>query len=565
MALVVLALACVFAAPSAAGRNTSDGGSELLAELSEGGTLAVSSAGIGGGAIDNTTCTTSGDPTANILIDCDKFPPNVPGPTDETPIVVDPADPNHLLAGSNDYHLSFVGATVAARVPTGFYVSSDGGTTWTHGQIPMGNGASGGNGDPSPVFDRKFGTAHMAQLSGGCGVLCGFIDVSVSNSSDGGFTWSNPVTVAHGQAAITPAAHAKFEDKEWLTADNYPDSPHYGRLYLTWTGFGLSGGAYLESPVMMAYSDNAGRTWSRPMEISGSSAALCTYQETGPANQCDEDQFSVPVVLPDLDGVGPGKAGTVVVHFINEQNSSLWESASEFDDQILTVRSTDGGATWSDPVFAASLEDGARDYPVNVDGRLTQTGHQFRTQSAQGMSVDELTGDLYIFYADNRDGTHDPAAGITPVTKTNVFLAKSTDGGVSWGSPIRVTTGEGDRWFPWADARGGVVKVMYMDGSYDLPNRDQYGITLSTSTNGAATWGAAQQVSTALSDPDHSVWFRAKTADCYSCATFIGDYNGLTIDSLNRTHMVWTDMRRTVTVPQLSRTNKTEDVGYARR
>lgn len=560
---MLLALVLVLAAPSAAGDN--EPGSELLAELSEGGSLAVTSAGVGGGAIDNTTCMTSGNPAANILIDCDKFPPAVPGPTDETPIVVDPANPDHLLAGSNDYHLAFVGATIQARVPTGFYVSFDGGAHWTHGQIPMGNGASGGNGDPSPVFNQKFGTAHMAQLSGGCGVQCGFINVSVSNSTDGGLTWSNPVTVAHGQAAITPSARARFEDKEWITADNYPDSPYYGRLYLTWTGFGFSQGAYLRSPVMMAYSDDAGRTWSRPMEISGSNAALCTFQETGPANQCDEDQFSVPVVLPDLDGSGPGRAGTVVVHFINEQNQALWESPLEFDDQILTVRSTNGGATWSAPVSAAQLEDGARDYPVNVDGRLTQTGHQFRTQMAQGMSVDKLTGDLYIFYADNRDGLHDPAAGTTPVTKTNVFLAKSTDGGLSWSAPIRVTSGDGDRWFPWADARAGIVKVMYMDGSYDYPVRDKYGITLSTSTDGGATWGAAQQVSTELSDPDHSVWFRARVDGCFSCATFIGDYNGLAIDSLGRTHIVWTDMRRTVTVPQLGRTNKTQDVGYARR
>ena len=64
-------------------------------------------------------------------------------------------------------------------------------------------------------------------------------------------------------ASIGPANRADFFDKEWLTVDNNPGSPYYGRAYLVAARF-LNGlhGAYAESPVYFAYSDDGGRTWS---------------------------------------------------------------------------------------------------------------------------------------------------------------------------------------------------------------------------------------------------------------------------------------------------------------
>jgi hypothetical protein len=553
--LTVLLLAALLITPSSAAQRHRANFSSWLESLDVLAEMGAFSGGIGGGQIDNATCTVVGNPAANIDLSCD----DTISPEDETPIVVDPNNPNHLLAGSNDYFISFTGSTIHARVPTGFFVSFDGGQTWIDGQIPMGNGANGGNGDPSPAFNAKFGTAHMAQLSAGCGnTYCGHISVSVSTSHDGGRSWDQPVTVAQGSGSLTPSASGIFNDKEWIVADNYPASPHYGRLYLTYSRFLLSGGAFLESPIYFSYSDDAGKTWTTPKEISGANPTYCTFQADGPAGKCDEDEFSTPVVLHD---------GAVVVHFENEQNSAAWESPGELENQTMVVRSTDGGATWSNPIHIADLEDSGiegvafRDYPANADARGTQTGHQFRTQSVQGMTVDPSTGTLYAFWTDNQDGVHDVD---NPVTQTNVFMTKSTDGGLTWQGPLRVTSGPGDRWMAWGAAANGVVKVMYMDGSYDYPNRDLYGITLATSTNGGNSW-SFERVDTAPSDPDHSIWFRAGVTGCEECSRFIGDYNGLAIDSLGRSHVIWADMRRTATVPELGRTGKPGDVDYARR
>src|ERR671924_592483 len=411
---------------------------------------AAGGGGLGGGSLPNQTCTSSGNPAANIMLNCD----NLISPDNETPIITDPANPDHLLAGSNDYFITLIGATIQARVPTGFYTSFDGSHTWVDGQIPMGNGA------------------------------------------------------------------------------------------------------FVRSPVVLSYSDDAGKTWTRPREISGSNPTYCTANQgsAGPAGACDESFFSYPAVLPN---------GDVVVGFMNQQHSAAWESANEFEDQIMVVRSTDGGVHWSAPVHVVDLEDGGiesikfTDYPANVDGRATQTGFQFRTGSWGNLNVDPVTGKLYVVWTDNRDGVHDIAP---PVTKTNVFISVSSNEGATWSAPIRVTSGADDRWFPWIAARGGKVGIAYQQAA----GTGLYVTRLATSTNGGVSW-SSQTVSNAVSDADHSVWFRAHAPGCDTCATFIGDYIGLAYDTLGRAHITWTDMRRDLSIPAIGRSGKIQDDMYARR
>ena len=134
---------------------------------------------------------------------------------------------------------------------------------------------------------------------------------------------------------------------------------------------------------------------------------------------------------------------------MNSQNQALWEPGEEFEDQYLVVSSSDGGVHWSHPRFVVGMEDGSRDYPINVDGRQTLTGYQVRVWGAGNIVAEpDENGHLYLVFSDNRNGVHDSD---NPVTNSDVFVVSSTNGGQTWTAPTPVDTGGGDQWFPWAD------------------------------------------------------------------------------------------------------------------
>ncbi len=82
--------------------------------------------------IERFRCESSGNPSASVDISCNtqRYGQDW-APDNELAIAVDPEDPDHLLAGSNDYFYRFNNSTGArqAIVPTGFFTSFDGGET----------------------------------------------------------------------------------------------------------------------------------------------------------------------------------------------------------------------------------------------------------------------------------------------------------------------------------------------------------------------------------------------------------------------------------------------------
>ena len=262
---------------------------------------------------------------------------------------------------------------------------------------------------------------------------------------------------------------------------------------------------------------------------------------------CDENQYSVPTTQPD---------GTVVVAFENSQNTALYESDREFDNQYLVVISGDGGKSWSRPRFVVGLEDGVNDYPLNVDDRQTLTGQQFRVNSAGNIDADPRTGKLYLVFADNRAGRHDVA---NPVTDVNVYLMTSADG-THWSGPFAVSGAASDQWFPWVDVNPvtGKVGVLYDDRGYGDPAL--YDTTLAEGTHGHF---AFTKVSTQPSHPRNSIFFQAGVEGCQRCATFIGDYIGLDYGRDGHANLAWTDMRQFRTIQNV--TGYAQYVFYARR
>src|ERR1700736_247766 len=240
---------------------------------------------------------------ANTKLDCGSSLPN-----NEPHIAVDPANPQHMSASSNDYD----------SCCDEFYTTFNGGATWATGDMSTEPGFPTGS-DPVTAFDRKHGVALHSSLNfffnaDGSQACNG--DVVVSPPTDGGLNWAPPVVVSHGVGCDLDPTQV-FNDKEWITTDNNPKSKFYGRTYVTWTAFVSHNGVFASSPIFEAHSSDGGQTWSQAQEISGANPALCTFQtpaeqqENGHNNgrhggpgACNNDQFSSPTVGPDgTDGL----------------------------------------------------------------------------------------------------------------------------------------------------------------------------------------------------------------------------------------------------------------------
>lgn len=457
-------------------------------------------------------------------------------PQNETSIAVDPSDPRHMVVGYNDYR-------TGTPVGGGFSTSWDGGKSWhdglvTHplliapGDFPGFAEPPLGTGDPAVAFSKANGTVNQASI----GFSASFCENGIfsHNSFDGGKSWRRPIISANLRVVdYWPYAFdcSVFLDKEYIAADN-TGGPHDGRLYVTYTRFFFEGGtSYLESPIYLAYSDNGGENWTVAGEVNGSSATLCEFQSdisggTGPgatgadgSGDCDENQFSYPVVGPD---------GTVYVHFFNSQNESAWNPTGDFDSQILVARVNPNTFSVSGPYQVTMVADGISNYPLNADGRQTVCNGGWRLNAA-GNIAGAPNGDLYVTWADNRNG---PDAFPYPTflkadgtckdgkqTSTDVFVSRSTNGGITWSAPMRVSKDppNSDNWFPWvAVSNGGTVGIVYYDRRVS-GNNTLTDAWIALSTSGGGTWqeSRASEVSSNF-----------RTA-FQGSAAFIGDYNGL--------------------------------------
>lgn len=183
----------------------------------------------------------------------------------------------------------------------GWATSTDGGATWAHGYLPGITGNAGGPfgqaSDASVAYDAKAGVWLISSL----GIAGSTVDVLVSRSTDGGLTWSSPVTVATGA-----------NDKNWTVCDNTAASPHYGNCY---TEYDITSSG---DSIRMRNSTNSGTSWGTARAPGGS--------HTGLGGQ--------PVILPDGDVVVP------------------YESLA---GSIRSFNSTNGGTSWNSTVLVSSI------------------------------------------------------------------------------------------------------------------------------------------------------------------------------------------------------------------
>lgn len=332
---------------------------------------------------------------------------------------------------------------VAAFQPATIAYSIDGGQSFTLADLPEVEGWRGG-GDVSLAFDNKghvyLATLHFDKLGSASywGHGAGRNGIFVRRSEDGGKTWEKDAARLKAFEGNEPDIQA--EDMPRVFADTQSHSPYAGNVYVGWIEWQLEA-----SVILFARSVDGGKTFSAPQRISthaglprddngglvgfvgtvgsdgtiyaiwndGSTIAFTVSDDGG--KTFAPSHSVIDVAPPYFGGAGgiPGVSRAMGFPQIavgrrdGKRAESLYIAWSDYRDgdvDVFLVSSSDIGRSWSKPLR------------VNNDPM-----HNGIDQFFQWMTVDPVTGDIYVQFYDRRD---DPAN-----RKTGFTLARSTDEG----------------------------------------------------------------------------------------------------------------------------------------
>jgi len=362
----------------------------------------------------------------------------------ESDIRVDPTNPRHLI-GSSKWFVSAEGYNHLF----GFYESFDGGKTWAvTGHIPGYEGWTD-NTDPVGAFDG-FGNYYEFILP----YQFFYNADGTHNFNIGTPREPNPAQPAEVVAmAVRPhrattatdwitthAGHPDFvasydsvgnePDKQWMTIDDNPASPHYNRVYAMWVDFhdGFTSVPFVS--YADARPDGTHTDWSTPRRL-----PVSPHNPQG-----------VTYLLPHVD-----PNGTIYTTLTNTNPKKGFCC-----DSIFVDKSTDGGKTWSVAGTAVrSVTPPPGIYPNTTfrDG-IENTFAVGNHLDAQGHFP------LYVSYEDF-------SAGVG-----NVMLTASYDGGATWTTPIQVNdnASPADEFQPnLTVAADGTVSVNFYDRRLACP------------------------------------------------------------------------------------------------
>jgi flagellar hook capping protein FlgD len=422
-------------------------------------------------------------------------------PQNETTIISDPNNPNVVIGGWNDYRLG------TGRGGNGVGNSTDGGVTWTDrwAAIPLPAGFTLNGGDPGLGFNSA-GRAFYTFIAGGNSALS--IDdprfnftrsngVFIANSTNGGVSWSGATAIASN---VYSGTDVPFEDKMFTNADHYASSPFRDRVYASWTRFypgaHPNGGTY-GGDIFVGRSTDNGATWTN---------------------------VRVTTLALEPGNVGTGSVGTTYVQGSEPEVEADGDVylAYWFGGRIHVTRSTDGGVSWGQPISPTGFGGASIPSPL--------PNESFRVNPYPNIETDPTRPNQVYVVWPNDDDTP------TSADAANIFFARSTDNGLTWGPPVKLNDDGLDRnqFFPWmaVNAAGDII-VMWYDTRND-PGNHRLDVYSTISQDGGITWSPNQRVTDASFEPN--------TGE-FNNNAFFGDYNGAAADDGNGFHMLWTDTR----------------------
>jgi hypothetical protein len=232
----------------------------------------------------------------------------------------------------------------------------------------------------------------------------------------------------------------------------------------------------------MIHSTDSGASYSEPVIVSDNT----------------DVQWSVPAAGPD---------GEVYVAWFQY-----------FPRGIMFDVSYDQGQTFGDDRLIASTGT----WPVEINGVILV--FPFPALVCDINQSSPYRGNLYVAYMNST------------ATDMDIFFRKSTDGGDTWSSPLRLnddTQGNGcDQFHPWLSLdETGRIHAIFYDRRLDAGRNLLFDLYYTSSTDGGLTWSPNERITSVSSDPSHA-----------ALAGLIGEYIGLSAWH-DQVQMAWTDTR----------------------
>lgn len=298
------------------------------------------------------------------------------------------------------------------------YYSTDGGYSWTVGALSSSYGVWG---DPAIIVDTAgaWYFFHLANQPGG-----NWIDRIVCQKTDViGGTWNDGTYMG--------LDGTKAQDKEWAVVDITNNN-----IYVTWTKFDSYGSSNPDnkSDIHFSRSYDGGDSWSEALRINEVSGDCIDDDNT--------TEGAVPAVGPD---------GEIYVAWAGPEG-------------LVFDRSLDQGDTWlAEDIYIGPFPGG---WAYDIPGISRCNGLPITKCDLSG---GPHHGTIYVNWTDQRNGTDD----------TDVWIAKSIDGGDTWSEAIRVNDDPPGRqqFFTWMDVdqvTGYLYFVFYDRRNYDDHNTDVY-------------------------------------------------------------------------------------------
>jgi hypothetical protein len=331
----------------------------------------------------------------------------------------------------------------------GFALSRDGGKRWRAARIPGLTRCDGGSADRTAVNEAQVSVGADGTIYVGLEIYVGETSgaagrerlAAIVRSTDGGHRWNRPWILGPTD---------KFADQEFVTPD--PSRPSHA--YASWHNFepDPTGQLPKDAATYLAETSDAGKHWSAPRLVS----------RPAPGNY---NVASHLLLEPD---------GTLVNVFTRLTAANLIGPPAPGATQvsIASMRSEDGGMTWSPPLQVATLNA-----PAVVDPDTGQAVNLFANETvATGPH-----GTIYVAWRDIQD-----------IGASRILVSRSRDGGKSWVTLPAAAEVPAQAFLPQvAVARDGRVGVSWDDLRKDHPGDDELtaNVWFASSGDHGRSWG----------------------------------------------------------------------------